>query len=315
MSKPLFTFRTILVIATSMFMAFHTSIFIGRIEPNPIFAWTAALLIEGMLISLALMKAWASRLLLIPLFLISVMSASMSYVTKKEAVLESFLQTREAQAQTAQAIQMLKQDLTETQKQFDLGDKYTTKTLQRERAIKDRIAEIALSAKGQAGQLTLFNSAVFFVLVLVLQLVSVYTAMTLKSRIGQKGETQNQAQSVSRFPSAVSMETTETEITETWKPDNGNNGNTETEQPKTFKTEIQDIEKSEVGLDKNAIVASIQKLKKDGTTFEDLAGRFGVSKGTLSKLIQHPLYPVSDEIFMKVRDKLLNENSHMEGNS
>jgi hypothetical protein len=239
----------------------------------------------------------------------------MSFVTKNESTLESFLQTREAQAQTLRAVQILKYDLAETQKQFNLGDKYTTKTLQRERAIKDRIAQVMLAAKGQAGQLTLFNSALFFVLVSVLQLVSVYTSMTLKSGIGRNGETHNPTPSVSKFPSAVSTETAETEITETWKLNKENYGNTETEQPKTFKSENRDFEKAEVVLDKNAIVASIQKLKNDGTTFEDLAGRFRMSKGTLSKLMQYPLYPVSDDIFMKVRDELLKEDSHMEGNS
>ncbi len=256
---------------------------------------------------------------MVPLFLISVLAASMSFVIKNESLLESFFQTREAQAQVGQTVELLRQDLEQTQKEFGLGGKYTTSTLKRERAIKDQIAQVMLTAKGKTGQLTLFNSAVFLVLVLVLQLVSVYTAMTLKAGIGSSMEAQIPNLPVSKFPVSVSMETTETESTETRKPRNGNYGNTETEKLKKSesreygiaeieRTELADTDKSGVALDKNAIVVAVQKLKSDGARFDDLASEFGMSKGTLSKLMQYPLYPVSDEIFLKVKAVLLRKN-------
>lgn len=314
MDRALFMFRVLLVAATASFMAFHTVIFINGIEPNLTFAWIASLLIEGMLISLSLAKGWV-RLWLIPLFITSVLAASASFVVKNEGPLESFIQGREAQEQTSQTVESLRSDLAETQKEFGLGSKYTTSTLKRERVIKDQIAQVLSTAKGQGGHLTLANSLLFLLLVLVLQGVSVSTAMTLKNGIGGSRETQNPNKEVSKFPAIVSMETTETEFTETtetWKPEKGNYGNLTTKNPEKEKNKTAILEdsgpagfgKQEEGLDKIAIVAAVQKLKTAGATFEDLAGRFGMSKGTLSKLMQYPLYPVSDEIFQKIQTSL-----------
>jgi hypothetical protein len=92
MARALLIFRIILVTATAGFMAFHTQKFIYRVEPNAAFAWLASFLIECMLISLALMRTFTSRILLIPVFLISVISASMSFIVKNEVVMESFIQ-------------------------------------------------------------------------------------------------------------------------------------------------------------------------------------------------------------------------------
>ena len=129
MAKALLIFRIILVTATAAFMAFHTQKFISRIEPNIAFAWLASLLIEGMLVSLALMRTWASRVMLIPLFLISVMAASASFIVKNEALLEQFFQNRETAEQSRQTVELLNRDLKATEKEFDLGSKYTTSTL------------------------------------------------------------------------------------------------------------------------------------------------------------------------------------------
>jgi hypothetical protein len=76
MAKALIVLRIIFVAATTIFMAFHIEKFMSHIEPEAALAWIAAGLIEGMLISLALMRTWISRILLIPLFLISVLFAS-----------------------------------------------------------------------------------------------------------------------------------------------------------------------------------------------------------------------------------------------
>src|SRR5271169_4148983 len=157
MAKALLIIRIILVAATAAFMAFHTQKFISRIEPNIAFAWLASLLIEGMLISLALMRTWASRVMLIPLFLISVMAASASFIVKNEALLEQFVQSREAAEQSRQTVELLNRDLKDTEKEFNLGAKYTSSTLRRERQIKDQMAEILMTASKQDGHLTLLN--------------------------------------------------------------------------------------------------------------------------------------------------------------
>ncbi len=303
MGRVLFTFRLILVTVTGLFMAFHTSIFISRIVPNLIFAWTAAFLIEAMLISLALMRTWTSRALLVPLFFISVMAASMSFITKNEGILENFLQARDAQAQTGQTVQMLKQDLAETQKQFDLGDRYTTKTLQRERAIKDQIAKLMLSVKGQTGKLTIFNSAVFFVLVLILQLVSVYTATTLKAGLSQGPVSPSQASETT----AISRETVRQPC------ETRQNGNREFENlsiggsPEIEKTGIDKLETSEFqisgerenhgqgistteghdhGENGNGTTEKVLKLKGEGIRPDVIAQKTGLSRSTVYRILK-----------------------------
>jgi len=82
MAKALIVLRIILVAATTIFMTSHIEKFMSLIDPIAVFAWPAASLIEGMLISLALMRTWISRILLIPLFLISVLFASIIPIGK-----------------------------------------------------------------------------------------------------------------------------------------------------------------------------------------------------------------------------------------
>ncbi|MBI4690838.1 MAG: hypothetical protein HY754_11340 [Nitrospirae bacterium] len=170
MTVALIVFRILLVVLTAIFMAFHTQIFIGRIEQNFVFSWMASLVIEGMIISLALMRTVFSRILLIPLFVISVVSASASFIVQNEGLLNSFFKDR-------RVIEQLRGDITETQNQFSFNQKYTTKTLMRERRLKD---ELQAALKGQKGDITIANSLIFFLLVLVMQTVSIYTATALK---------------------------------------------------------------------------------------------------------------------------------------
>jgi len=262
--------------ATASFMAFHTSIFISRIEPNLTFAWLASFLIEAMLISLALMRTWVSRVLLIPLFLISVMAASASFVVKNEGTLEQFIQSREAQAQTGQTVESLKSDLAETQKEFDLGAKYTTSTLKRERVIKDRIEQVMSTAKGQAGQLTLFNSAMFFVLVLVLQLVSIYTAMSLKNGLSHTALSQSQASETT----AVSHETVRQAC------ENRRKGGAE--KLETEEVESQDLSTGEnqKSGDGSSAAEEVLRLKAQGMKPDDIAKQTGLSRATVYRLLK-----------------------------
>jgi response regulator of citrate/malate metabolism len=55
---------------------------------------------------------------------------------------------------------------------------------------------------------------------------------------------------------------------------------------------------------KKVIVASLKKRRSEGMKLEHLAETVGVSKSTLSKVLGYPAYPVSDEIFRKIAEKL-----------
>jgi hypothetical protein len=162
-----------LVILTAIFMAFHTQIFVARIEPNPIFSWLASGLIEGFLITLAMSKRTPVRYLLLTLlFCISVVSASASFLMKNENILETFFTQK-------RVIQQLKEDLSQTRKAYEFGAKYTTKTLQRERQVMDELREVL---RTQKGDVALVNAMIFFMFVLVIQATSIYVATTLKQR-------------------------------------------------------------------------------------------------------------------------------------
>jgi len=168
------------VIATAIFMAFHTQIFIAHVEPNPVFSWLASGLIEGFLLVLAMSKRTLIRYLLLAfLYLISVVSASASFVVKNENLLESFFTQK-------RLIGQLQEDLIQTRKAYLFGEKYTTKTLQRERALMDELREVL---KSQKGYLPIIQSVVFFIFCLALQTASVYTATTLKQGIETGHET------------------------------------------------------------------------------------------------------------------------------
>ncbi len=268
MARLLLIFRIIIVVATAAFMAYHTQIFISRIEPNRTFAWLASVLIEAMIISLALMKTWGSRVSLVPLFFISVMAASASFVVKNEVVLEQFIQNREAEAKNRQAVELLNRNLVQTQKELELDDRYTTKTLQRERQIEDRLEQV-LAAKGPDGHLTLFNSLLFLVLVLVLQWVSVYTAMYLKNGFSHIPDSLSQGTETQ----PVSLETVETVRQDHEIRRNGNNGG---------------IEKLETGIDETAAgtVDNVLNLKKQGLKPDAIAGMTGLSRATVYRFLK-----------------------------
>ncbi len=283
-ARLLLIFRIIIVAATAAFMAYHTQIFISKIEPNSMFAWVASVLIEAMIISLALMKTWGSRVSLVPLFFISVMAASASFVVKNEVILEQFIQNREAEAKNRQAVELLNRNLVQTQKELELGDRYTTKTLQRERQIEDRLEQV-LAVKGPDGHLTLFNSLLFLVLVLVLQWVSVYTAMYLKNgfshipvSLSQGTETQ-----------PVSLETVETVRQGHENRRNGDNGDVEHLEMGNDKIAVlgaDEIAKSEDNFYRNGTVDEVLKLKKQGFKPDDIARITGLSRATVYRFLK-----------------------------
>ncbi|MEM7828210.1 MAG: helix-turn-helix transcriptional regulator [Candidatus Aenigmatarchaeota archaeon] len=163
-------FRAALVAGTAIFVAYHTTIFVRSIEPSPVLAWILAFLIEGFLISLALMRTVISRILLVPLFLVSVTAASASFVVQNEQVLQAFITRQDV-------VNQIQEDLRRTEQAYQYGEKYLTRTIQRERMLRDQLREI-LSQR--TGDIEMAKAVVFFVLVTVVQTVSVYTAMTLK---------------------------------------------------------------------------------------------------------------------------------------
>jgi lambda repressor-like predicted transcriptional regulator len=125
-----------------------------------------------------------------------------------------------------------------------------------------------------------------------MQTVSIYTAMTLKDGIFQKQETEVSKVSEPEIKSfrEVSMETF-------------------TETPETSEPEIQKTEKTKTGkpMDETAkkmIVADLKQRRNEGMKLENLAEATGVSKSTLSKVLAYPAYPVSDEIFKRISEKI-----------
>ena len=277
MRQALIVFRITLVTATAAFMAFHTQTFILRIEPNTAFAWLAAGLIEGMLISLALMRTFVSRILIVPIFLISVFVASMSFVVKNEGLLSSFFQNR-------QVIEQLKSDLSDTQKDFQRGDKYTTKTLQRSRQLQD---QMLLALNSQNGWMPLFNAGVFLALVLALQGVSVYTAMNLKNAIivslsfKPNGDSHRQ-ECEKKTVSGESLSRTD---------DNnggdhdchGHNGHSHADGNRFFGTELPMDEKSDTGID---VEAEVLKLDAEGLKPDLIARQTGKSLSTVYRILR-----------------------------
>ncbi|MEM7828272.1 MAG: helix-turn-helix domain-containing protein [Candidatus Aenigmatarchaeota archaeon] len=163
-------FRLALVVGTAVFVSYHTTIFIQSIEPSPVLAWMLAILIEGFIVNLAIMGTVISRVLLVPLFLVSVTAASASFVVQNEQLLQDLITRGKLE-------QQIREDIQRTQEAYNFGERYITKTLQRERALRDQLREI-LSQR--TGDIALAKAVVFFVLVMVVQTVSVYTAMTLK---------------------------------------------------------------------------------------------------------------------------------------
>lgn len=290
-------FRVVLVSLTGCFMAYHTQIFISRIEPNLWFSWLASLLIEAFLISLAIAHTWVSRGLLVPLFLISVMSASASFIVSNETLLSNYFTGKKV-------ISQIEKDINETQKEFMLDAKYTTKTLQRERQLKDELAE---KLKNQTGDLTLINSFLFLIFVFILQLVSVYTAMHLKISLKRQAEI-----SLKREPETVKVseiKEPETEIREVKKDvseEKKVKALVESQSEKEAQPEERalDAERVQVGVDRQEVVKALQKMKGEGLKLDQLAAFFDVSKSTVSRVINYPATSVSDEVFTKIEAKM-----------
>ncbi|MBI4690837.1 MAG: helix-turn-helix domain-containing protein [Nitrospirae bacterium] len=54
---------------------------------------------------------------------------------------------------------------------------------------------------------------------------------------------------------------------------------------------------------KDFVVAELKKLK-NGRSLETLSLQVGVSKSTLSKVLQYPAYQISDEVFQRISEAL-----------
>jgi len=291
-------FRLFLVLATGFFMAYHTQIFISRIEPNPLFSWLASIVIEGFLISLALSKTVLSRILLVPVFLVSVIAASASFVVQNEKLLDNFFRDR-------RVIEQLEKHLQEIKDDYQFGQKYITKTLQRERQLQDELREIL---KKQEGEVTIFNALTFFIFILVMQTSSVYTAATLKSsfrefsaEVSIENRTENsQKKTVILEPNFqnFSTEFSVENRTENLQKKTENYGT----EPSTITSPSTPTALSDE--DKKVIVTRLKKARQNGKKLEDLARETGLSVSTLSKVLAWPGYQVSEETFKKLQQVL-----------
>ncbi|MBF0558844.1 MAG: helix-turn-helix domain-containing protein [Nitrospirae bacterium] len=240
------------------------------------FAWLAAGLIEGMLISLALMRTFVSRILLMPLFLISVLAASMSFVVRNEGLLNGFFHDR-------QMVEQLKSDLADTTKDFERGAKYTTKTLQRTRQLQDQLEQVL---KGQNGDLALFNSCVFLVFVLILQAVSIYTATSLKSVVSHRlvsAVSASQSHENGLETVAASGETVRQEH------ENRRNGDAHVDTSgisETGKTAISERDNSSDDSGRKSTDTQVLKLKSQGLKPEDISRETGISRATVYRILK-----------------------------
>lgn len=184
--------KVALITATAIFVAFHTVIFIQTIDPNPYLSWVLSLSIEGFLVILSMQRSWTAKLLLVPLFCISVVASSASFIIKNEDSLNKFLNLNTIRAaeikmeesqkrigqQRQEAVKQLKQDIAETQAQIqNLDGAYFTKSLQRERKLKDLL--IGKMSEGEqlparadmVDYLTAYQSIVFLFIILIVQAV------------------------------------------------------------------------------------------------------------------------------------------------
>ncbi len=276
MERALFTIRIFSVMGTAFFMSSHSVKFIMYIEPNGSLAWLAAVLIEIGLISLAMMRSFMSRVLLVLLFIMSVLIASMPSVLKNEEVIHAFFQNK-------QIIQQLQTDLKETEKDFERGDKYTTKTLIRSRQLKDQVVQVL---KSQTGDMALFNAGAFLLLVLILQGVSVYTAMGLKKNLSQSLSTVSLSQLQKDRPETqhLSLETSETapETSET---------NRETDEMKNISSAIKSHngngkEDGIVAAATDMIKEEVLRLYSEGHKPAAIIERTGISRATCYRIIK-----------------------------
>jgi len=243
--------KAILVILTAIFMAYHTQIFIRHIEPNPVFSWLASCLIEGFLIVLAISKRTPIRYLLITLlFCISVVSASASFLVKNENLLETFFTQK-------RVIQQLQEDLNRTRESYSYGEKYTTRTLQRERALSDELREIL---KGQKGDIALVNALIFFCFVLIIQATSVYIATTLKQSFETENETGNE----------TLFETENETVIET---------------PETVKVK-QPRRKVKRGVRRMVDIDRAKRLKEQGKSYREIAREIGIPVSKVYRLLK-----------------------------
>ena len=271
MTNLLIVFRIILVLSSAIFMAFHTQIFISRIEPNLIFSWIISFVIEGFLISLALSSNTLSKILLVPVFIISVVSASLSFTVKNEDLLNAFFTNK-------RVIEQLKADITETKKAYDFGQKYTTKTLQRERQLSDELREIL---KTQAADIAIVNSIVFFILVLVIQAVSVFTAASLKQYFIATNSTKAEAIVLTKKEQSVSVDVLAENKADTLS---------EIEQNKTvalFETKDLKTEQSKTVAfnEKEFLKQRILELQAMGDSYSKIAQKLNISKSKISRIL------------------------------
>jgi len=244
--------KIVLVVATAIFMAFHTQIFIKHIEPNLFFSWLASGLIEGFLVVLALSKSTLIRYLLLAfLYVISVVSASSSFLVRNENLLEDFFTHK-------RVIEQLQLDIQETKKAYQFGEKYVTKTLARERALSDEMREFL---KQQKRYLPLAQAVVFFIFCLALQTASVYVATTLKQQpeTGHETPVKQEAETVYETPHETPTETSGETPTETGRE-------TGFETPET---------------------EQVRRLREQGKSYREIAREMGIPLSKVYRILRN----------------------------
>jgi len=165
-------FKALTVVGISTFIAFHSQQFLRLLEPNVVFAWLAAILIECVIIILALESTKLSKLLLILVVCISVGAATGSFLSSHGDLLEKLLVKRAA-------VELLERDVMLTQQEGALKEKYLTKSIRRSRALRDELYKWITQSEGT--YTVGYKLGAFFLLIFILQISNVYIASSLKS--------------------------------------------------------------------------------------------------------------------------------------
>ncbi len=261
-------FKLSIVIATAVFLAWHTQIFIASIEPNPVFSWLASILIECMIIALALQfrQRKTSLIFLIPLYLISTIAASASFIVQNEGELEKMLSQK-------QQIELLSDDLKATKEAYSHGQKYVTRTLERERRLRDAMLQIS----GQAsGRIATGKAVVFLILVVVMQAVSVYLASTVtashrNSVTGRNSNSVTASHSSVTGGKAEDVTAHDIPVTTTQKAEE-NAQRTDT--------------KNDIQANMKPLEMQIIGMRNQGLSYRQIARELGISTMTISRVLK-----------------------------
>lgn len=268
-------FKLTIVIFTSLFMSYHTQIFLQSIEPNLIFSWIAALLVEMMIMSLAMSikRHKASLIFLIPLYVVSTVAASSSFIASNEQELKKLFTQK-------QQIALIQQDLQRTQQGYSLGKKYISRTLERERKLYDMLHQLTAQT---SGTITVAKAIIFFIFVTIIQASSIYIASTLTATetvITTQTETLKQPIETDKTVMPETPETGETVIDKIETKEKTEIEENSRESKDNASSTVLDSDKNE------SLKEKVLKLKQQGKSYRQIAQQLHISPAKVARLLK-----------------------------